>query len=91
MSEGEKKTLLSFIIDSEGKLVGLLGDEDDSGCPVAFAPTVDLISALRLFLLQKAREEPDIVDERGIYQLMLERLDMGYAKLVDILEKEDQI
>lgn len=85
MSE-EKKTLLCFIVDSEGKLVGLLGDEDDEGCPVAFAPSADLISAIRLFLMQKSRE-PEFVDERGIYQLTLERLDMAYGTLLETLEE----
>jgi len=87
MSEDESKTLLRLTVDTEGKLVGLLGDEDDEGCPVAFAPSADLISALRLFLLQKSREVDDIVDERGIYQLMLERMDMAYAKLMEVLEE----
>lgn len=85
MSE-EKKTLLSFIVDSEGKLVGLLGDEDDEGCPVAFAPSADLLSAIRLFLMQKSRE-PEFIDERGIYQLTLEKLDMAYGTLLKTLEE----
>ena len=85
--EDESKTLLRLIVDSEGKLVGLLGDEDDEGCPVAFAPSPDLMAALRLFLLQKSQELDDVVDERGIYQLVLEGLEMGYEKLVDMLEE----
>lgn len=87
MSTDKEKTLLRFIVDTEGKLVGLLGDEDDEGCPVAFVPSVDLLSALRLFLMQKSQEE-DLIDERGIYQRILEELDMSYGKLVEILEKE---
>lgn len=88
MISEEEKTLLKFIVDSEGKLVGLLGDEDDEGCPVAFVPSPDLFSALRLFLMQKSREV-DVVDERGIYQLVLERLDMAYGTLIEILEEEE--
>ena len=87
MLEDNEKTLLRFIIDTEGKLVGLLGDEDDEGCPVAFVPTVDLLSALRLFLMQKSKEV-EVIDERGIYQRVLEELDMAYGKLVEMLEKE---
>ena len=45
----ETKTIISLIVDSEGKLVGLLGDEDDEGCPIAFAPSADLVGALRVF------------------------------------------
>lgn len=87
MYEDESKTLLRLIIDSEGKLVGLLGDEDDEGCPVAFAPSPDLMAALQLFLLQRSQEMDDLVDERGIYQLVLERLEMGYGKLMAVLEE----
>jgi len=83
----EEKNLLRLIVDTEGKLVGLLGDEDDEGCPVAFAPSVDLLSALRLFLMQKSKET-NLVDERGIYQRILEELDMAYGKLVKTLEDE---
>ena len=83
----KEKMLLRFVVDTEGKLVGLLGDEDDEGCPVAFVPSVDLLSALRLFLMQKSREV-DVTDERGIYQRILEELDMAYGKLVEMLEKE---
>ena len=87
MLDDNEKTLLRFIVDNEGKLVGLLGDEDDEGCPVAFVPSVDLLSALRLFLMQKSKEV-DVVDERGIYQRILEELDMAYGRLVEMLEKE---
>jgi hypothetical protein len=86
MLRDKEKTLLRFIVDTEGKLVGLLGDEDDEGCPVAFVPSTDLLSAMRLFLMQKS-QEVDIIDERGIYQRILEELDMAYGKLVEILEK----
>lgn len=88
MYEEEAKTIIRLIVDSEGKLVGLLGDEDDEGCPVAFAPSNDLVGALRLFLLQKANQDIDIVDERGLYQLALERLEMAWKKLELVLQEE---
>ncbi|OGD48652.1 hypothetical protein A3K69_05595 [Candidatus Bathyarchaeota archaeon RBG_16_57_9] len=84
----ETKTIISLIVDSEGKLVGLLGDEDDEGCPIAFAPSADLVGALRVFLLDKLDQEADIVDERGLYQLALERLEMAWVKLNLVLEEE---
>ena len=84
----ETKTIISLIVDSEGKLVGLLGDEDDEGCPIAFAPSADLVGALRVLLLDKLDQEADIVDERGLYQLALERLEMAWVKLNLVLEEE---
>jgi len=84
----EAKTIISLIVDSEGKLVGLLGDEDDEGCPIAFAPSADLVGALRVFLLDKLDQEADIVDERGLYQMALERLEMAWVKLNLVLEEE---
>jgi hypothetical protein len=87
MSEGEYKTVIHLIVDSKGKLAGLLGDMDDEGCPVTFTPSTDLISAIRLFLYQKSMETGDIFDEHSIYQLILERLDMAYAKLIEVIEK----
>ena len=88
MYEDEAKTIIRLVVDGEGKLVGLLGDEDDEGCPVAFAPSNDLVGALRLFLLQKANQDIDIVDERGLYQLALERLEMAWKKLELVLQEE---
>lgn len=88
MSEGEIKTIIQLIVEGEGKLVGLLGDVDDEGCPVAFAPSNDLVGAVRLFLLQKANQEIDVVDERGLYQLALERLEMAWKKLELVLQEE---
>jgi len=84
----ESRKIISLIVDSEGKLVGLLGDEDDEGCPIAFAPSADLVGALRVFLLDKIDQEVDIVDERGLYQLALERLEMAWVKLNLVLEEE---
>jgi hypothetical protein len=88
MAPEETRTIMTLIADSEGKLVGLLGDEDDEGCPVAFAPSADLVGALRVFLLEKVGQEVDIVDERGLYQLALERLEMAWKKLNLVLEEE---
>jgi hypothetical protein len=88
MYEDEAKTIIRLVVDGEGKLVGLLGDEDDEGCPVAFAPSHDLVGAVRLFLLQKANQDIDIVDERGLYQLALERLEMAWKKLELVLQEE---
>jgi hypothetical protein len=88
MYEDEEKTIIKLVVDNEGKLVGLLGDEDDEGCPVAFAPSNDLVGAIRLFLLQKTNEGIDFVDERGLYQLALERLEMAWKKLNLVLEGE---
>jgi hypothetical protein len=89
MSENEYTTIISLVVDSEGKLVGLLGDEDDVGCPAAFAPSSDLIGAIRFFLLHMSREVDDYIEERGLFQLMLERLDTAYAKLIKVLEEGD--
>lgn len=88
MYEDEAKTIIRLVVDGEGKLVGLLGDEDDEGCPVAFAPSNDLVGAVRLFLLHKANQDIDIVDERGLYQLALERLEMAWKKLELVLQEE---
>ena len=88
MYEDEAKTIIRLVVDSEGKLVGLLGDEDDEGCPVAFAPSNDVVGALRLLLLQKSNEDVDVVDERGLYQLALERLETAWKKLSLVLEEE---
>lgn len=88
MYEDEAKTIIRLVVDGEGKLVGLLGDEDDEGCPVAFAPSNDLVGAVRLFLLQKANQDIDIVDERGLYQLALERLEMAWKKLELVLQEK---
>jgi hypothetical protein len=88
MAPEETRKIMTLIVDSEGKLVGLLGDEDDEGCPVAFAPSADLVGALRMFLLEKVGQEVDIVDERGLYQLALERLEMAWKKLNLVLEEE---
>ena len=90
MLKEESTTILKLVVDSEGKLVGLLGDEDDEGCPVAFAPPPDLIGAVRLFLLQRSQDEGELINERGLYQLALERMEMGYTKLVEVLEKEER-
>ena len=90
MLKEESTTILRLVVDTEGKLVGLLGDEDDEGCPVAFAPTADLIGALRLFLLQRSQDEGELIDERGLYQLALERMEMGYTKLIGVLEEEER-
>ena len=54
---------------------------------MAFAPSPDLMSTLELFLFQRSQELDDIVDERGIYQLVFEMMEMGYAKLVEVLEE----
>jgi hypothetical protein len=89
MLKEESKTIFRFVVDSEGKLVGLLGDEDDEGCPVAFAPTPDLVGAVRLFLLQRSQDEGELIDERGLYQLALERMEMAYSKLVNVLEEDE--
>jgi len=88
MLNEEAKTIVRLVVDGEGKLVGLLGDEDDEGCPVAFAPTADLVGALRVFLHEKMDQDIDIVDERGLYQLALERMEMAWKKLSIVLEED---
>lgn len=88
--EDKTITIMKLIVDSEGKLVGLAGDEREEGCPVAFAPTEDLVGATRLALLQGASREHEYTGVTGIFQLSLERMEKAWVILNKLLEEEKE-
>ena len=78
------RNIIQLVIDSEGKLVGLVGDKmSHADCPVGFAPSEDLVLAVKLALLQEANSgRQDAV----IFKLASENLEAAWAKLLEILK-----
>jgi len=83
MSE-DSHNIIQLVMDSEGKLFGLFGDKmSHAACPVGFAPSEDLVLAVKLALLQEAnRGRHDAV----LFQLALENLETAWANLLDLLK-----
>jgi len=75
MSE-EARNIIQLVVDSEGKLLGLVGDRvSHADCPVEFVPTDALIVAVRLALfieLNRAREDS------VLFQLALDNLEVAW-------------
>ena len=78
-----ERNIIQLVSDSEGKLVGLVGDKlSHADCPVSFAPSEDLVLALKLMLLQEANSgRQDAI----YFQLALENLETAYTNLLNLL------
>ncbi len=82
----EASIIFQLIKDSEGKLVGLVGDKlTHTDCPVGFAPSEDLVLAVKLVLLQEANSSRH---DAIYFQLALEELETAWTKLHKILDDE---
>ena len=83
MSE-KARNIIQLVVDSEGKLVGLVGDKmSHADCPVGFAPTEDLVLAAKLVLLQEANSNRQ---DAVLFQLAVENLETAWANLLAVLK-----
>jgi hypothetical protein len=88
MLDEESRSIIQLISDSEGKLVGLVGDKRSyADCPVGFAPSEDFVGTLRLALLREANSARD---DAIYFQYALEMLETAWSKLINLLETSEK-